>query len=317
MVGSLVVDMAMRTPRLPHRGDNIQALDFHIGAGGKGGNAAVAITRLGGEALVVGCVGDDRLGRFQIEALQAEGVDVSGITVVAGAHTAVAFVLVEENGQNAVLVANRTNELLTGQLVRSALAPHWSSLAALLVNFECAPDAVKTAIELGREHQIPVFVDPAPAQPYDATVWGGATVLIPNRSEAAALVGFELEDDTDIRGAARRLRAAGPAAVVLKLGSDGAYLLTADEDAFIQALAVDAIDTTGAGDAFTAAVIAASIEGCPWTAVIRFANAAGALATTRFGASVAMPTRHEVEALMARSHPQPPQTSQLAPVDPD
>ena len=307
VIGSLVVDMAMRTPRLPARGDNIHAHDFCMGAGGKGGNAAAALTRLDHPALAIGCIGDDDLGRFQLAALQAERVDTAGVILVPEAPTAVAIVLVEDDGQNAVLVANRTNELLTGDQVSAALGPHWDSLDALLVNFECAPGAVAAAIALGRQHRLPVYVDPAPARPrgYGADLWGGATVLTPNRAEAAALVGFDLPDKGAIRRAARLLRGAGPPVIVIKLGRLGAYLQTADDEEFVPALAIAAIDTTGAGDAFTAALIAASIEGHSWRDAVRFANAAGALATTRFGTLNAMPTRAEIEAIMANPNPPP------------
>jgi ribokinase len=300
VVGSLVVDLGVRTSRLPQRGDNIRAHRFQMGAGGKGGNAATAIRRLGGRAVAIGCIGDDDLGRFQFRALRAEGVDVSGITTIPGASTAVAVVLVEDDGQNAVLVADRTNELLTGAMVRAALEPHWEGLNAILVNFECARDAVATCIELGQQRRIPVIIDPAPAQPFDVAIWGRATVLTPNRSEAAALVGFALIDERTVQRAAHALRQAGPEVIVIKLGTEGAYLLTDKDEVVIPALDVDVVDTTGAGDAFTAALVASLLEGRSWRDGVRFANAAGALAATRFGTVSAMPTRAEIEALLSQ-----------------
>jgi ribokinase len=300
VIGSLLVDIAVRTPRLPQRGDNIHVCDFRMGAGGKGGNAAVAISRLGGSALAIGCIGDDDLGRLQLAALGAEGIDVSGVTAVPGAKTAVAIVLVENDGQNAVLVADRTNELLTGAMVREALEPHWENLDALLVNFECARDAVSTAVMLGQQHRTPVVIDPAPAQPFEQGIWGMATVLTPNRSEAAALVGYRLSDERDVRRAARQLHRAGPDVVVVKLGTEGAYLCTDEDEIVVPALEVNVVDTTGAGDAFTAALIASLLEGRSWRDGIRFANAAGALATTRFGTVDAMPTRAEIEAALSQ-----------------
>jgi ribokinase len=300
VVGSLVVDMAMRTPRLPRRGDNIHADEFRMGAGGKGGNAAAALARLGQRVLSIGCVGDDPLGKFELEALEAEGVDVSGVTVLANTPTAVAIVLVEEGGENAVLVANPTNERLTGAMVSKALRPHLPGVDAVLVNFECAPEAVKTTVMLGRECQIPVFVDPAPARRYDEDTWRDATVLAPNVSEAATLVGFELVDESGLERAAEKLRQVGPQVIVLKLGDQGAYLLHDAGAARISAIPVNVVDSTGAGDAFTAALVAAVLEDPDWTKAVRFANAAGALATTRFGTLDAMPHRHEIEALLVR-----------------
>jgi ribokinase len=273
-----------------------------MSAGGKGANSAAAVARLGGHALVIGCIGDDDLGRFELAGLEAADIDTRGVTVVADADTAVAIILVEEDGQNAVLIADSTNELLTGALVESSLQPHWHQIDALLVNFECAPEAVQAAVTLGRRHRVPVFVDPAPAQFHSPALWGGATALVPNRSEAAALVGFELIDQDTIHGAAQQLKSAGPTAIAVKLGAEGAYLLSDEDAMLVPALDVQAVDSTGAGDAFSAALVVASIEGKSWPEAVRFANAGGALATTRFGTIEAMPTRDEVEALLSRQH---------------
>jgi ribokinase len=127
-----------------------------------------------------------------------------------------------------------------------------------------------------------------------------ATVLTPNRSEAAALVGYRLSDERDVRRAARQLHRAGPDVVVVKLGTEGAYLCTDEDEIVVPALEVNVVDTTGAGDAFTAALIASLLEGRSWRDGIRFANAAGALATTRFGTVDAMPTRAEIEAALSQ-----------------
>lgn len=303
VIGSLVVDMAMRTPRVPRRGDNLHAHSFKMGAGGKGANAAAAIVRMDGAALLVGCVGDDDLGRFELAALQREGVDTAGVSAVQGAQTAVAFVMVDPGGENTILVANEANEWLTGAAVESALVPHWETLDAVLVNFEASEGAVAAAVRSGRAHGLPVVVDAGPIRQYSRDTWCQATVLSPNLPEAAALVGYPVQDDDSAWRAARELLAAGPQAVVVKRGAQGALLVTREEELVIPSFPVEVVDTTGAGDAFTAGLTLAIAEGRPLQEAARFASAAGALAVTRFGTLEAMPDRGQVDSMLARDEP--------------
>ena len=230
IIGSLVVDMAMQTPRVPQRGDNMHAHHFQMDAGGKGANAATAVVRLGGRALLIGCVGDDLLGRYEMEILQTEGVNTAGVLPVDGAPTAVAFILVDDGGENTVLVANRTNELLTAAMVERALEPHWAQLDGLLVNFEAAEEAVAFAVHAGRRHGLPVVVDPAPALGHRPESWRNATALVPNTFEASKLLGMELREDDPaaLKQAAHDLLSLGPRMVALKLGGRGALLVTHD-----------------------------------------------------------------------------------------
>ncbi len=303
VVGSLTVDIALRTPRLPRPGDNVYGHNFRMGAGGKGANAATAVARMGGEALMIGCLGDDNLGEFELAALQAEGIDVTGIVTVPGAPTDVVCVMVLDGGQNAVLAIIQTNLLLTGSAVAAALGPHWGTLDAILVNFECSPSAVAEATRLGKAHGIPVVVDAGPVRDYGPEVWRGATVLSPNVQEALTLAGVEAAPqpgDHALRSVALQLLAAGPGAVVVKLGDKGALLLTEEDELLIPAFPVEAVDTTGAGDAFTAALTLALAEGTALREAVYRANAAGALATTQFGAREAMPTRAEIDEFLLR-----------------
>jgi ribokinase len=302
VIGSLVVDMAMRTPRVPRRGDNMHAQHFQMDAGGKGANAATAIVRLGGRAVLTGCVGDDLLGRYELEILTAEGVDTGGVIPVQNAPTAVAFILVDDGGENTVLVANRTNEQLTAAMVEQALDPHWEQLDGLLVNFEAAEEAVAFAVKAGRRHGLPVVVDPAPALGYKPESWRDATAMVPNTYEVGKLLGREFpnDDPAAFRQAACDLLDLGPQMVALKLGGQGALLVTHEGEWSLPAHSVDVKDTTGAGDAFSAGLTLALAEGRSPEEALHFANAAGAVAVTRLGTLSAMPTRAEVKAHLNR-----------------
>jgi ribokinase len=298
VVGSLITDLTVLTPRLPARGENLRAHRLHIGPGGKGANAAVAARRLGAEVILIGRVGADGFGHQELEALRAEGVQVDGVGMDPDHPTGAAVILVEEGGENTILVVIGANDHLLPDHVTGALEPHRSRLDALLVDFEIPAATVRAAVDLGRAYGIPVIVDAGPPRPYGVEVWGTATILSPNRLELSTLVGRPVNAEAEVRDAARELLLRGPEAVVVKLGARGAYLVTANSEQHIPTFSVPVVDTTGAGDAFMGALTVAVAEGASLAEAVRFANAAGALATTRVGTLPVMPHRHEVEALL-------------------
>ena len=300
VVGSIITDLAVATPRLPARGENILAHRLQFGPGGKGANAAVAAARLGARALLVGRIGDDYFGRQELATLHAEGVDVSAVGIDPTTQTGAAIILIDEAGENTILVVIGANDTLTPAHVEAGLAPHWGVLDAILINFEVPPAAVAAAVRGAQIHGVPSVVDAGPPRAWGPEIWGGATVISPNELEAATLVGVPITNDADAEMAARLLLAAGPQAVVLKRGAAGALLVTGALTQHFPSFRVDVVDTTGAGDAFSAALTIGLAEGKPLAEAVRFANAAGALAVTRLGTLPAMPTRAETEALLAR-----------------
>jgi len=301
VVGSFNMDLAVRTPRVPLRGENLSAYSLRIGLGGKGANPAVGLARLGVEAFLVGCVGADDFGRRALEALAQEGVHTETMAVLPDVGTGVALIMVDDEGENTILVVNGANDRLTPEHVSRALAPLWGSVDALLVNFEIPEAAVAEAVREGLAHGLPVIVDAGPPRRYSPETWRGATILTPNEIEAETLLGYPIADEATARRAARDLLATGPKAVVLKLGAQGALLATPEECALIPPFRVNVVDTTGAGDAFAAGLVVALIEGKPLHEAVRFANAAGALAVTQMGTMNAMPTRAEVDRLLAEA----------------
>lgn len=300
VVGSIITDLAVATPRLPARGENILAHRLQIGPGGKGANAAVAAARLGAHSLLVGRIGDDYFGRQELATLRAEGVDVSAVSIDPTTQTGAAIILIDDAGENTILVVIGANDTLTPAHVEAGLAPHWDALDAILINFEVPPNAVAAAVRGAQIHGIPSVVDAGPPRAWGPEIWGDATVISPNELEAATLAGLPITNDADAEMVARLLLAAGPQAVVLKRGAAGALLVTGALTRHFPSFRVDVVDTTGAGDAFSAALTIGLAEGKSLTEAVRFANAAGALAVTRLGTLPAMPTRAETEALLAR-----------------
>ena len=299
VIGSLIVDLAVRTPRVPSLGENLLADSFNIGPGGKGANAAVAVARAGAETVLVGCVGDDDFGRMELEHLRQAGVDVGAVGVDPQAGTAVAFIMIDAEGENTILVVNAANDRLSAEAVRRALESQRGTLDGILINFEVPEAAVAAGVHWGKDQGVPVIVDAGPPRPYVQATWAGCTILSPNTLETATLVGYPIHDDATAEQAARQLLAAGPRAVVLKRGARGALLLAADQELLVPAFPVTVVDTTGAGDAFSGTLVVAVAEGLPLEQAVRRANAAGALTVTRLGTMPAMPTRREVDAFLA------------------
>lgn len=296
IVGSIITDLAVLTPRVPDRGENILAHRLQIGPGGKGANAAVAVARMGAESILIGRVGDDHFGSEELAALRAEGVNTDSVGIDPEAQTGAAVVMVDDEGENTILVIIGANDRLMPEHVEAGLAPHWDHLDALLVNFEVPEVTVSAAIHAAYMHGVPTIVDAGPPREFGADVWGKATVLSPNALEAATLVGHPVESDAEVENAAWELLAGGPEAVVLKRGSAGALLVTREkEEQHIPSFRVNVVDTTGAGDAFSGALVVAMAEGKPLDQAVQVANAAGALTVTQVGTLRAMPTRAGVE----------------------
>ena len=298
VIGSIVIDLAVQTPRLPAVGETLLGDNFKIGPGGKGANGAVAVQRAGGAAVLLGCIGDDDFGRMEMAALQAEGVDVEAVAIHPEASTGVGIAMIDAGGENTILGVLGANDYLSPDDVERALASHQDTLNCILVNFEVPEPAVAAAVRLGVDYGIPVIVDAGPARPYKSETWRDCTILTPNEQETETLLGYPVSDDTTAERAARELLEMGPSAVVLHRGTHGALLVTPDDTIHIPSFSVDVVDTTGAGDAFSGTLSVAVAEGLPLVDAIRRANAAGALAVTRLGTLPIMPIRQEVDAFL-------------------
>ena len=302
VIGSVVIDLAVQTPRLPAVGETLLVDNFKIGPGGKGANAAVAVQRAGGAAVLVGCIGDDEFGRMEMAALREEGVDVDAVAIHPESSTGVGIAMIDAEGENTILGVLGANDYLSSDDVVQVLALHRDTLAAILVNFEVPEPAVAAAVRLGVDYDVPVIVDAGPARPYRPETWQSCTILTPNAQETETLVGYPVPDDVTAEQAARELLGMGPSAVVLHRGADGALLVTPDDSIHIPSFSVDVVDTTGAGDAFSGTLSVAVAEGLPLADAVRRANAAGALAVTRLGTLPVMPTRREVDVFLEKQN---------------
>ena len=293
-MGSIIFDLAVSTPRVPNTGENILARAFKMGPGGKGANASAAIAKLGAESILVGSVGDDNFGQTELQALKSVGVRVDSVKVDQDEPTGTAIIMVDDNGENTILVVIGANATLTPDEAKGALDSWWEKLDAIQVNFEIPESVVAAIIEEAKRNGVPVILDAGPPRSYAKETWSKATIISPNRLETESLVGRSISTEDDLVRAAKEILDRGPEAVVLKRGGEGSLICTSQGTVSVPAFKVETVDTTGAGDAFTGALTVGTAEGMTLEEAVRFASAAGALAVTRFGTMPAMPTRAEV-----------------------
>lgn len=301
VIGSLNMDLVAQVPQLPQRGETIAGNRFQMLPGGKGANQAFVVGRLGGKAKMIGRVGDDLFGERLRSSLGSAGVDVASVMATPGEATGVALILVETGGQNQIVVAAGANATLSPEDVCAELqrAPG----RYLLLQLESPLNTVEAAAEQGRRSGMSVFLDPAPAVPLRSSLLGNIDVLTPNESEALILLGgrgdsISLDEAPEV---CAKLLALGPSRVILKMGERGAWLADRTQSRHFPTLRVKVLDTTAAGDTFNGALVTALAEEKPLAQAISFANCAAALSVTRLGAQASVPSRREVEEVLATS----------------
>ena len=298
VVGSLNMDLVGRGPRIPRPGETIIGGEFRTVPGGKGANQAVAAARLGGRVSMVGRVGDDAFGAELLDTLDADGVDRTHVKTTPGVPTGVALIMVDEQGQNSILVASGANMRLSPADVDAAQEVI-AGADVLLLQLENPLETVIRAAEVARAHEVTVILNPAPARPLPASLLSLVDVLVPNESETEVLTGLPVGSTEEAEVAARSLADQGVGTVILTLGSRGALLLQEGGSQLFPTFEVTPVDTTAAGDAFMGGLGVALAEGKPLAEAIRWGNAAGALATTVMGAQPSLPTREALEELLA------------------
>ncbi len=299
VIGSVNMDLVVRSPHMPAPGETVLGKGWAISPGGKGANQAVAAARLGAQCTFVGRVGDDGFGQQLLAGLKAEGVDCSHVLVTKDAPTGVAMIVVDAKGENAIVVAGGANQCVAPDDIFPC-KDLFTAASVVLLQLELPLPTVRAAIDLARRHRCKVILDPAPAQrPLDGALLR-VDVICPNGLEAETITGQgQVPDERAAKTLASDLIARGAKAAVVKLGARGSVVVTADGHFYtVPAYKVSVVDTTAAGDAFAGALAVALGRGEHIHQAARFANAAGALACTKFGAQSAMPTTAEVAALM-------------------
>jgi len=300
VVGSINMDMVVRCPRLPAAGQTVLGGEgFATFPGGKGANQAVAVARTGGNCRMIGCIGNDAFGQQLVSTLREEGIDTTAVTVTEEAATGVAMIIVDSSGENSIVVAGGANRRVTPDDNIYPNQELFEQADNVLLQLELPLPTVRAAANMARRNGCKVILDPAPAVRGLCDELCRVDVICPNVIEAELITGTKTGEQRADKNIASNLIARGAKAAVLKLGSRGSLVVSADGlMARVPAYKVDIVDTTGAGDAFTAALAVAIANGQDLLAAARFANAAGALTCTKLGAQSAMPTSDEIRILM-------------------
>lgn len=302
VIGSLNADFVVTVKSAPGGGETVTGESLTLYCGGKGANQAYAAAKLGGSVAMIGRVGDDAHGAAQIRNLESAGVAIKGIQSIGGATTGSAFIVVDAEAENRIIVVPGAN----GAFCREAFAEEASLLegaSLALLQLETPLETVAAALDAARGQGVKTILDPAPAQALTNEILERVDYLTPNVSELRALTGDPLPDEADEKRIAllgRRLIEAGAGKVIVKLGAAGALLIDGSEASRVSGYKVDAVDTTAAGDCFNAAFAVALGRGDREVEAIRFACAAAAVSVTRPGAQESMPSLKEVKALQKK-----------------
>jgi ribokinase len=296
VVGSINADLVVHTKLIPKRGQTVQGSSFRVFPGGKGANQAVAIAKLGYPVVLIGKVGSDRHGDDLLANLKSAGVDCHAVERSAES-SGVALIVTEESGENTIVVVPGAN----GELSPEDILRHSNliqSAGMMLLQLEIPLPTVKMSCTVASSSGIPIMLDPAPAAALSDTLLETVTWLTPNETEIGPLLGTGrgIHQQEDARELAEELQDRGAQNVVIKLGARGSYLSTHDGmRATVSAFAVNAIDTTAAGDAYNAALAVGMLRGMAPDIAARYASAAAAISVTRQGAQPSMATGDEVE----------------------
>jgi ribokinase len=303
VVGSINLDLVASVRRIPACGETVAGNNFQMFFGGKGANQAVGVARLKHPVRMIGRVGDDEFGRRLRSALRRTGVEIGSVQVTPAISSGVALIAVDAQGRNAIVVTPGANGRLTPEDVDAELA-HLRSAGIILAQLETPLETIERLTVVASRYEVPLILDPAPAQMLPQSLLRRVTWLTPNETEAATICGESLGriQPGNASRYAHYLMSKGPKNVLLKLGHRGAYVASADGTGIhIPAYRVKAVDSTAAGDAMNAGFAVALMHQMDATAAARYASAVAALSVTRFGAQPSMPSASQVNSFL-RSH---------------
>lgn len=299
VIGSNMMDLVTYVTRMPERGETIEAPQFAMAHGGKGANQAVAAANLGSGIVFVGKVGADAFGALTLENFHRHGIGVEHVGRVEGVASGVAPIFVEPSGENRILIVKGANDHLRPADVDRARVD-LAGCDMILLQLEVPLETVYRAVEAGVELRIPVLLNPAPATPQlDLSRLRGLAFLVPNQSELALLSGKPCATTDEAAAAARAIVAAGVETVIVTLGGAGALLVRSGEERRFAGMRVEAVDTTGAGDAFIGSFAHHVAEAGDVVAAIEAANRYAAHSVTRKGTQISYASRAEFDAFCA------------------
>ncbi len=295
--GSFVVDLTSRSLGLPVPGQTILGNSFKMGAGGKGSNQAVAAHRAGADVTLVTKIGRDVFGDVALSFYRGEGMDTRRVLIDEARETGIALIMVDEqSAQNEIVVVPGACGNITPEDVEKC-RPLIENASILLLQLEINFDALYRVIDIAHAAGVTIVLNPAPASPLPDEVLAKIDIVTPNETEAQALTGVEIQTMADAERAAQVFLKKGVRSVVITMGTLGAFATDGGKSEWLPRIPVNAIDTTGAGDAFNGGFVMALSEGRDLFTALRYGNATGALSVTKPGTAPSMPRRTEIDAM--------------------
>ncbi len=293
VIGSSNSDMVIQSEKLPKPGETVMGKKFFMNPGGKGANQAVAASRLGGAVVFIARVGNDLFGKQAIFTFKKEGIDTSFVVADPQNPSGVALISVDDKGENSIVVAPGANRALSVediQRAESAVAAAEIVLTQLEIPMTTVEFIGKTVFALGKK----LILNPAPAAKLSDELLKHVFIITPNETEAEILSGIKVSDVESAEVAAKKIRDRGVKNVIITMGANGAYILSADFKGVVAAPLVKSIDTTAAGDVFNGALAVALSEKSSIKEAVEFANRAAALSVTKMGAQSSIPYKKEI-----------------------
>ena len=289
------MDQIATTTVFPKEGETVLGEYFSKAPGGKGANQAVAAARLGADVVFITCLGNDASGGMLSAQFAADGIDTSCIKLSA-TPTGTALIFVDDNAENCIAVApGSNNDLLPADI--DAARSTMEGASYLLVQLVIPMPTVVRAVELAHSLGIKTIMNPAPMNPVPEELFSRIWLITPNQTEAEQLTGVHVESEDDAARAAEVLFAKGVKNVIVTMGSKGSLVCTPEGREFVPSRKVKAIDTTGAGDVYNGALVAALSQGKSLIEAARIATLASSIAVTRMGAQTSAPYANEIESL--------------------
>ena len=292
IIGSTNTDMVIKMDQLPLPGETKLGGTFYMNAGGKGANQAVAAARLGGHVTLVTKLGNDIFARQAIENFKKENIETGNIFTDEHAPSGTALIMVNGEGENCIAVAPGANARLLPADIDQV--KNFSEAAILLMQLEIPMETITHVAKLAKANQQKLIINPAPAQKLDESLLNGLFLITPNESEAGLLTGINVTNEHTASAAAAVFLKKGVQQVIITLGRQGAFFQNSQVKFLTNAPMVKAVDTTAAGDVFSAALTVALTEKMDWQQAISFAVQAASLSVTRLGAQSSAPYRKEI-----------------------
>lgn len=297
VIGSMNTDLVAVVERFPKPGETLSGKEFGVYPGGKGGNQAVALGKLGADVKMIGRLGDDLYGKQYMQTLVQAGVDVGGTGIRQDISSGIALIEVETSGENRIIIISGANGTVDVNFIDSQLE-RILDCDIFLLQLELPVETVCYALKLLKEHGKIVILDPAPARKLPDEIFKNVDYITPNETELEILTGIKAENEGDFKAAAELLLEKGVGTVIAKIGKKGACIINKDIFAHSPVFEVKVVDTTAAGDSFNAGFAFALSRGADLIECGVFANAVASLSTTGKGAQGAMPSLEQVEALI-------------------